>query len=187
MKKIVSLCALLLISISLSGQNIQPWDETKEQVYQRQMNFDYSVPDYKVARPDAATMGWRLAKTLQALNKNYTQTLYNNLLAQILNEQMGEVRQRFVEINKLKVVSIEKKDSTISIIVNVRAETEGDRKISQDLYFVFVHSLSASENANILFSDLARYIRKEDSNILFILNLLCLNVYYSLSSSSPSL
>ena len=30
---------------------------------------------------------------------------------------MGEVRQRFVEINKLKVVSIEKKDSTISVII----------------------------------------------------------------------
>ena len=66
------------------------------------INLDYSVPDYNVKRPDVKVMGWRLAKILQSLEKNYTQPVYNQMLSQIHNTQMEELKVRYLPIKKIK-------------------------------------------------------------------------------------
>lgn len=156
------LCILVLYPSDVSAWTPQSWNETKQQLFQRLINFDYAVPDYKVSRPNAKVMGWRLAKILQSLEKNYVQGLYNSILAEILNEQMGAHKLRALNVRKLKVLDIEKKDSVITILVHTLSKTKDGEKMSYDLRFTFVNSLSESEGANFLFSDLGRYIRKDE-------------------------
>ena len=74
MKLLLSLF-LLFGATTLSAQTVYPWNETKEQKYQRLINLDYSVPDYEVSRPDAKVMGWKLAGILQFSHRYNLQQL----------------------------------------------------------------------------------------------------------------
>ena len=82
---------LLIMSFNIMAQRVRSivlTEEQKKQEIREKINLDYSVPDYNVKRPDAKVMGWRLAKILQSLEKNYTQPVYNQMLSQIRNEQI---------------------------------------------------------------------------------------------------
>ena len=91
MKRTIIIFLLLLIAFNIMPQRVRPTvltEEQKKQEIREKINLDYSVPDYNVKRPDAKVMGWRLAKILQSLEKNYTQPVYNQMLSQIRNEQI---------------------------------------------------------------------------------------------------
>ena len=160
---------LLAILLSVVGINIyaqtdnsQRWDESREDWYRRMINLNYDVPDYNVSRPDDKVVGWRTAKILQSLEKNYTQGVYNQQLSQIRNVQMGELQFRYLPIKKMKVTNIQKKDSVITVTANTLSITKDKEKIKCDIRFCFINSLSEDEIVNKLFCDIARYIQKEE-------------------------
>ncbi len=80
MKKRIILAILLsVVGINIYAQtdNSQRWNESREDWYRRMINLNYDVPDYSVSRPDDKVVGWRTAKILLSLEKNYTQGVYN--------------------------------------------------------------------------------------------------------------
>ena len=165
MKKRIILAILLsVLGINIYAQtdNSQRWDESREDGYRRMINLNYDVPDYNVSRPDDKVVGWRTAKILQSLEKNYTQGVYNQQLSQIRNVQMGELQFRYLPIKKMKVTNIQKKDSVITVTANTLSITKDKEKIKCDIRFCFINSLSEDEMVNILFCDIARYIQKEE-------------------------
>lgn len=160
MKHLLSLL-LLLGATTLSAQTVYPWNETKEQKYQRLINLDYSVPDYEVSRPDASVMGWRLAAILQFLEENYQQSVYNQVLAQIRNVQMGTLKVHYLPVDKIMVTHVQKQDSVITITINTFTKISKKEKVSFDVKFVFTNSLSNDDMTNKLISDISKFIRKD--------------------------
>ena len=66
-------------------------------------------------------------------------------------------------IEKLKVRSIQKKDSVITIRVQLQsAKTEEMGRIKRDVDFVFVNGVSADDRVNDLFCGLAQYVKDDD-------------------------
>lgn len=126
MKHPIIISLLLLMSFNVMAQRVHPTvltEEQKKQEVREMINLDYSVPDYNVQRPDAKVMGWRLAKILQSLEKNYTQPVYNQMLSQIRNTQMEELRVRYLPIEKIKILNVQKQDSVITIKINTISKT----------------------------------------------------------------
>ncbi len=160
MKSILFSFFLLFGATTLSAQTVYPWNETKEQKYQRLINLDYSVPDYEVSRPDAKVMGWRLTGILQFLEKNYRQSVYNQMLAQIRNIQMGELKVHYLPVDKIMVTHVQKQDSVITITINTFTKISKKEKVSFDVKLVFTNSLSNDAPANKLFMDICKYVRK---------------------------
>lgn len=163
-KKIILAILLSVVGINIYAQidDSQKWDESREDWYRRMINLNYDVPDYNVSRPDDKVVGWRTAKILLSLEKNYTQGAYNQQLSQIRNVQMGELQHRYLPIKKMKVTNIQKTDSVITITANTLSITEDKEKIKCDIRFRFINSLSEDEMINKLFCDIARYIQKEE-------------------------
>ena len=160
MKLLLSLL-LLFAATTLSAQTVHPWNETKEQKYQRLINLDYSVPDYEVSRPDAKVMGWKLAGILQFLEENYQQSVYNQMLSQIRNVQMGTLKVHYLPVDKIQVTHVQKQDSVITITVNTFTKISKKEKVNFDLTLIFTNSLSDDETTNKLFFDVAKYVRKD--------------------------
>ena len=158
-------CLLTLSSLSASAQTRTlteaQREELKRQEYRESINLDYSVPDYNVKKPDEKVMGWRLAKILMSLERNYTQTLHNQILSHIRNKQMGEFKYSYLHIDKISILNIQKQDSAITIKINTLSK-QNRQKIAFDIVLTFVNSLSEDMTANQLFSDLARYIKEDE-------------------------
>ena len=131
-----------------------------KQVIRETINFDYSVPDYSVATPDASVMGWRLAAMLQYLERNFDQGLHSQALTKIRNRQLGEAVYSLPAIDKIKILNVQKQDSVITIRLNTFTKAN-KKKIDVDLVFTFTNSVSADDSVNHLFMDFARYIRKD--------------------------
>ena len=93
------LSLLLTASLPASAQfryrytTYEQQQEQKKQGIRDRINFDYSVPDYNVARPDEKVMGWRLCKILLVLEQNFSQWEHNRKLSIIRSEQMGGLNQ----------------------------------------------------------------------------------------------
>ena len=162
MKPFLLSLLLLLGATTLSAQTVYPWNETKEQKYQRLINLDYSVPDYEVSRPDANVMGWKLAGILQFLEENYQQSVYNQMLSQIRNVQMGTLKVHYLPVDKIQVTHVQKQDSVITITINTFTKISKKEKVSFDVILVFTNNLSEDEPANKLFSDIGKFVRNED-------------------------
>ena len=163
MKRTIIISLLMLIAFEGLAQRVRPTvltGEQKKQEVREMINLDYSVPDYNVKRPDAKVMGWRLAKILQSLEKNYTQPVYNQMLSQIRNTQMEELRVRYLPVERIKILNVQKQDSVITIKINTISKIN-KKKVNYDVVFTFVNSVSDDETTNILWEDIARYIRKD--------------------------
>jgi len=146
------------------AQRVRPTvlsEEQKKQEIREMINLDYSVSDYNVNRPDAKVMGWRLAKILQSLEKNYTQPVYNQMLSQIRSVQMEDQKLRYSHVDKIKILNIQKQHSIINIKINTFSKID-KRNINYDVVFTFVNNFSNDEIANQLFGDIARYIKEDD-------------------------
>ena len=169
MKKLLFTSVLLMVALSAAAQfryRYTTYEQQKEQQKQDirdQINLDYTVPDYNVPRPDANVMGWRLAKMLLLLEKNYTQWQHNRRLSMIRNKQMGATYQTFDPFDQIRVVNIQKRDSVITIKINtlVKGKKKKD-DVNFDITLSFTNNLSDDETTNSLFSDIGRYIRKNE-------------------------
>ena len=169
MKKLLFTCVLLMVALSVSAQfryhNITyaQQQEQRKQAIRDQINLDYTVPDYNVPRPDANVMGWRLAKMLLYLEDNFTQWQHNRRLSMIRSVQMGEVSVSYHAIDKIKVLNVQKQDSVITIKINTFSKGEKKRDdVNFDITLSFTNNLSDDETTNSLFSDIGRYIRKNE-------------------------
>ena len=169
MKKLLFTSVLLMVALSVSAQfryhNItyEQQQEQRKQAIRDAINFDYSVPDYNVSSLDEKVMGWRLAKMLLYLEDNFTQWQHNRRLSMIRNVQMGEVSVSYHPIDKIKVLNVQKQDSVITIKINTFSKGEKKRDdVNFDITLSFTNNLSDDETTNSLFSDIGRYIRKNE-------------------------
>ena len=126
------------------------------------IDIDMTVPDYKTSKIDQKVMGWRLAKILNAIQKNYLQATYNRYLSAIRYEQTEDQRIRFANTDKLTFVSAEKVDSTILIKWHTYTKLDTKEKINYDITFRFVNGVPDSERVSSLFTDIGRYVKPDE-------------------------
>lgn len=162
MKHFLLLLLLLLPCIPSSAQSTPFADLPMEEKFRRQIALDYTLLDYNVTKPDAKVMGWRLAGILQFLEKNYMQGLYNQKLSSIRASQMEDINYRYLHIDKIQFKHIQKRDSVITIVINMFVKVDKKKKISNDVTLTFKNSLSDDVTANELFSDIGRYIKRDE-------------------------
>lgn len=125
---------LMLSALSISAQTTaEQREEQKKAEYREKIGIDLSVPDYDVKKPDAKVMGWRLAKILQSLEKNYNQEANNQMLMSIRAEQIDDNRVRYVPIDKIKIQRITKVGDEITIIVKTTSKNDNIGKVDFDL------------------------------------------------------
>lgn len=120
--------------------------------------LDYSMPDYSIGSINAKVIGNRLATILQAVNENYTQPRYLNLLSVMQKNQMDGIF--YCAVKKIKLKRIEKHGDTITIIYNTELEPNGKDIKKAQLVIKFVNGISDSSYANDLFSNICKYIRE---------------------------
>ena len=162
MKLFFLLFLLLLPCIPSSAQSTPFADLPMEEKFRRQIALDYTLLDYNVTKPDAKVMGWRLAGILQFLEKNYMQGLYNQKLSSIRASQMEDINYRYLHIDKIQFKHIQKRDSVITIVINMFTKVDKKKKFSNDVTLTFTNSLSDDVRANELFSDIVRYIKRDE-------------------------
>lgn len=162
MKIIMTLCLWLASIASIAG-GVMQHDTARAAEIRQALDIDYAVPDFSTTKIEPEVIGARLAKILQLLMRDYRQGVYNHCLSRILDSQMDGEKQHFLTIEKLKVRSIQKKDSLITIRVQLlSAKTEEMGRIKRDVDFVFVNGVSEDDRVNDLFCDLARYVKDDE-------------------------
>lgn len=165
---VITLC-LMLMALTASAQfryrhtTYEQQQEQRRQAIRDAINFDYSVPDYSVSRPDEKVMGWRLAKMLLYLEEHYTRWQYNRRLSMIRNVQMEKLSASTDFIDKINILNVQKQDSVITVKINTFSKGEKkEDNVNYDITISFTNSLSADETTNSLFSEIGRFIRKNE-------------------------
>ena len=162
MKKLIFLSLLMLAAVGMLAQTTSQGEDEKVIELRQKIGIDYTVPDYDVKKPDAKVMGWRLAKMLQKLEQNYQHGTYNRLLASICSEVLEEPRIRYIEVNKMKILKIQKVGDVISIRISTSSKNENLGKLNHEFEIKFDRGVSDNDTANQLFSDLSRYIKDDE-------------------------
>lgn len=162
MKKLLFLSLLMLAVVGMQAQSSSQGEDSKVIEMRQKIGIDYTVPDYDVRKPDAKVMGWRLAKMLQKLEKNYQQGTYNRMIASIRSEVLEEPRIRYIAVNKMKIQKIQKVGDVITIRISTSSKNETLGKLNHEFGIKFVKGISDNDTANQLFSDLGRYIKEDE-------------------------
>ena len=163
MKEILTLLLWLTPLGSISAGSLMQDNTTRAVDVRQKIGIDYAVPDYITTRIEPEKTGARLAKILQLLERDYKQGVYNYSLSRILDSQIDGEKQHFLTIEKLKVRSIQKKDSMVVIRVQLQsAKTKELGRVKRDVDFVFVNGVSADDRVNDLFCGLAQYVKDDD-------------------------
>lgn len=162
MKKLILLSLLMLTAVGIQAQTTSQGEDPKVIEMRQKIGIDYTVPDYDVKKPDAKVMGWRLAKMLQKLEKNYQQGMYNRMLASIRSEILEEPRIRYIAVNKMKILKIKKVGDLITIRISTSSKNETLGKLNHEFEIKFDKGVSDNATANQLFSDLNRYIKEDE-------------------------
>lgn len=152
----------MLAAGSMSAQTYSQGEDPKVIEMRQKIGIDYTVPDYDVKKPDAKVMGWRLAKMLQKLENNYQQGTYNRLLARIRSEVLEDPRIRYIAVNKMKILKIQKVGDVITIRFSTSSKNETLGKLNHEIDIEFNKGVSDNDTANQLFSDLSRYIKEDE-------------------------
>jgi len=162
MKKLIFLSLLMLTAVDMQSQASEQSEDPKVIEMREKIGIDYTVPDYDVKKPDAKVMGWRLAKIVQKLEQNYLQGLYNRMLAAIRSEILEEPNLRYIAVNKMKVLKIQKVGDVITIRISTSSKNETLGKLNHEFDIKFDKGVSDNDIVNQLFSDLCRYIKEDD-------------------------
>lgn len=162
MKKQILLTILMLAAFSMSAQTFSQGEDPKVIELRQKIGIDYTVPDYDVKKPDAKVMGWRLAKMLQKLEQNYQQGMYNRMLASIRSEILEEPRIRYIAVNKMKILKVQKVGDVITIRFSTSSKHENLGKLNHEFEIKFDKGVSYNDTANQLFADLNRYIKEDE-------------------------
>lgn len=163
MRIILVLFLWLASAVCISAGNLMQDETTRAVEVRQKLGIGYSVPDFSTNKIESEVIGTRLAKILQLLERDYKQGVYNHCLSRILDSQIDGEKQHFLMIEKLKVRSIQKKDSVITIRVQLQsAKTKELGRVKRDVDFVFVNGVSADDRVNDLFCGLAQYVKDDD-------------------------
>ena len=146
----------------MQAQTTSQSEDEKVLEMRQKIGIDYTVPDYDVKKPDAKVIGWRLAKMLQKLEKNYQQRMYNQMLTSIRSEILEEPRIRYVAVNKMKIQRIQKVGDVITIRFSTSSKNETLGKLNHEFEIKFNKGVSENDTVNQLFSDLNRYIEEDE-------------------------
>lgn len=92
MKKLILLTLLMLMAAVIQTKATSQGEDPKVIEMHQKIGIDYTVADYDVKKLDAKVMGWRLAKMLQKLEKNYQQGIYNRLFSLYPKRNIGSSR-----------------------------------------------------------------------------------------------
>lgn len=152
----------MLAAFSMSAQTFSQGEDPKVIELRQKIGIDYTVPDYDVKKPDAKVMGWRLAKMLQKLEQNYQQGMYNRMLASIRSEILEEPRIRYIAVNKMKILKVQKVGDVITIRFSTSSKHENLGKLNHEFEIKFDKGVSYNDTANQLFADLNRYIKEDE-------------------------
>ena len=159
---------LFLFMFFFTGLGVQAvplWQGEREKTIEirEKIGLDYTVPDFQVTKIIPETIGARLAKLLRLLEANYKQGVYNHYLSRMMDRQLDDEKQHFLTIEKLKIRSIRKQDSVISVRVQLQSsETRQMGKLKRNVDFVFVNGVSSDIFVNDLFCDLAHYLKDDE-------------------------
>ena len=145
----------------MSAQTYSQGEDPKVIEMRQKIGIDYTVPDYDVKKPDAKVMGWRLAKMLQKLEENYQQGTYNRMLARIRSEVLEDPNLRYIAVNKMKILKIQKVGDVITIRISTSSKSETLGKLNHEFEIKFDKGVSNNDTANQLFADLSQYIKEE--------------------------
>lgn len=162
MKKLILLSLLMLMPVGMQAQTTSQGEDEKVIEMRQKIGIDYTVPDYDVSKPDAKVMGWRLAKILIKLEKNYQQGTYNRMLSSIRSEVLEDPRIRYIAVNKMKIPQIQKVGDVITIRFSTSSKNETLGKLNHEFEIKFDKGVSNNDTANQLFSDLSRYVKEDE-------------------------
>ena len=162
MKKLLFLSFLMLTVVGMQAQTTSQGEDEKVIEMRQKIGIDYTVPDYDVKKPDAKVMGWRLAKMLQKLENNYLQGTYNRMLASIRSEVLEDPRIRYIAVNKMKILKVQKVGDLITIRISTSSKNETLGKLNHEFEIKFEKGVSDNDTANQLFSDLNRYVKEDE-------------------------
>ena len=162
MKKLLFLSFLMLTVVGMQAQTTSQGEDEKVIEMRQKIGIDYTVPDYDVKKPDAKVMGWRLAKMLQKLENNYLQGTYNRMLASIRSEVLEDPRIRYIAVNKMKILKVQKVGDLITIRISTSSKNETLGKLNHEFEIKFEKGVSDNDTTNQLFSDLNRYVKEDE-------------------------
>lgn len=154
---------MLMVSMGMEAQlrNVLT-DSAKIAEYRERIGIDMTVPDFETKKIDAKVMGTRLAGILEFLLETYTQGTYSRLIAQMIGEQVEELKQAYFNIKKMKFVSAAKKGNELTILMKVWPD-KNTRDVKQaDLTIHFIDGVSESQSANELFTYMSRYVQARE-------------------------
>ncbi len=146
----------LFLSLALTVQ-AQTTNEKSERIRQ-ELALDYSMPDFSISHFHAKTIGTRLAKILQLLDENKSNSLYKHYLGLALAQQMEGID--YVTVERFKIQNVSKQGDTISVQIKCWLGSNAKNLKTTHLTATFVNGVSSSEVINDLFLDLARYIQE---------------------------
>lgn len=165
-KRVILISLLILTALGMSAQTSkftrEQREEQKKAEYREKIGIDLSVPDYDVKSPNAKVMGWRLAKMLQSLEKNYNQGIYSQMHMTIRAEQPEDQSLLYVPAEKIKIQRIMKTEKDLTIIIKTSSKSESVGWIDYDFNLKFNKGVSDSDATNIMFRDLSRYIKEDE-------------------------
>ena len=84
------------------------------------------------------------------------------MLASICSEVLEEPRIRYIEVNKMKILKIQKVGDVISIRISTSSKNENLGMLNHEFEIKFDKGVSDNDTANQLFSDLSRYIKEDE-------------------------
>ena len=171
MKHIISVTLCLL----LGATNIFAQSDAKthkDSLYRQEVRetiaLDYSMPDYSVKKIDESKIGSHLASLLRYLEENQRNSYINTWIASVIKEQNESLREKYFEVEKLKLVSVSKSGNEISIKYKASLSPKKDNSEPLVLNIHFIDGVSESKNINDLFSYIGRYVTaREQLNNLF--------------------
>jgi hypothetical protein len=160
MKTILLFLFLLLGTTDMFAQSEA--DSRKDSLYRQEVRetiaLDYTMPDYSVKKIDEAKMGLRLSALLTYLEKYQNNSYINPWIASIVKEQHKALKDRYFEVEKLKLVSVSKSGNEITVRYNVSPVIKIDNPGALLLTFHFTEGVSESKNINDLFSYIGHYV-----------------------------
>ncbi len=161
MKGVVITALMLMVSMGMEAQIRVGYqtDSAKIAEYRERIGIDLTVPDFSTKKIDAKVMGPRLAGILEYLLENYTQGTYSRLIAQMIGEQVKELKQAYFNIKKMKFVCAKKAGDELSILMKVWPDKNTKDVKQVDLTIHFIDGVSESQTANELFSYMTRYVQ----------------------------
>lgn len=153
MRKILCVCLFVMCCVTAWGQR----DSLSREKIRQEIGIDYSVPDFSADIIDKSKMGARNASLLHSLEKNYSQSVYNRSLASIIIEQKDLPVYSQLDVTKLKVLNVTKRDRQLIIKIRAWLSPKNVAGKNTEVVFVFDNGISDSEKVNNFFRNIGRY------------------------------